>query len=91
MKTQKFLLIRHLYGSNTYCRIHKSVIRMEYVHNTHCENPPRSNKHYILKIYFLTYAVYCGIYELLLSFARFPPWRRRPSGLCAERSACVCS
>ena len=47
--------IHHLYGSNTYCRIHKSVIRMEYVHNTHCENPPRSNRRYILKIYFLTY------------------------------------
>ena len=53
--------IHHLYGSNTYCRIHKSVIRMEYVHNTHCENPPRSNRRYILKIYFLTYTVYCSI------------------------------
>ena len=26
---------------------------------------------------------------MLLSFARFPPRRRRPSGLCAEKSACA--
>ena len=34
----------HSYGSNTYCRNHEPMIRTEYVHNTHYENPPQPNE-----------------------------------------------
>ena len=34
----------HSYGSNTYCRNHEPMIRTEYVHNSHYENPPQSNE-----------------------------------------------
>ena len=40
----KIRLIRHLYGNNTYYRNHEPIIRTEYVHNSHYENPPQSNE-----------------------------------------------
>ena len=85
----KIRLICHLYSSNTYWRNHEPMIRTEYVHNSHYENPPQSNEtpHFenlSLNIYHILWYI-----KMLLSFARFPPRRRRPSGLCAEKSACA--
>ena len=43
----------HLYGSNMYCRDHKSVIRTDYIHNTHCEKYLSLTRHNILSIFTL--------------------------------------
>ena len=34
----------HLYDNNMYHRNHEPMIRTEYVHNTHYENPPHPNE-----------------------------------------------
>ena len=33
----------HSYSNNTYYRNHEPIIRTEYIHNTHYENPPQNN------------------------------------------------
>ena len=43
-KTQGFRQYTiYIYGSNTYRRNYEPIIRTEYIHNTHYENPPQNN------------------------------------------------
>ena len=58
----------HLYGSNTYCRDHKSVIRTDYIHNTHCEKYLSLTQHNILSIFALDIYIILWYIRIIIEF-----------------------
>lgn len=60
--------IHHLYGSNMYCRDHKSVIRTDYIHNTHCEKYLSLTRHNILSIFTLDIYIILWYIRIVIEF-----------------------
>ena len=58
----------HSYGSNTYYRNHKSVIRTDYIHNTHCEKYLSLTRHNILQTFHIDIYIILWYIRIVIEF-----------------------
>lgn len=80
----------HSYGSNTYCRNHKSVIRTDYIHNTHCEKYLSLTRHNISSIFAIDIYIILWYIRIVVEFCTISSseaWAARP--MCGEIRLCT--